>query len=100
MATINPVSNVLLQFGTVYLAVEKKTGMRYAVKSISKRKAESDPNFRKDIRSEVGFGQLDEQGAEAIVSSCVYSKKRFVLSICLQSVCLLEGIQIPNLQLA
>lgn len=37
------------------MAVDKRTRKRYAMKSISKRKAESDPNFRKDIRTEVSI---------------------------------------------
>ena len=45
-----------MQFGVVTVAVCKRTRKRYAMKSISKRKAESDPNFRKDIRTEVGQG--------------------------------------------
>lgn len=48
------------------MAVDKRTRKRYAMKSISKRKAESDPNFRKDIRTEVGIGVVGCMGHAAV----------------------------------
>jgi hypothetical protein len=46
-------SHACTQFGVVNVAFEKKTGVKYAIKSMNKRKAEADPNFSKDIRTEV-----------------------------------------------
>ncbi|KAG1660138.1 hypothetical protein FOA52_003798 [Chlamydomonas sp. UWO 241] len=41
------------QFGTVYVAQDKRTLKRVAIKSMSKRKADLDPNFSKDVRTEI-----------------------------------------------
>ncbi|GAX73140.1 hypothetical protein CEUSTIGMA_g593.t1 [Chlamydomonas eustigma] len=42
------------QFGRVSIAINKKTGLRYAIKSISKRRSEAPVNkFCKDVRNEV-----------------------------------------------
>lgn len=43
----------VLQFGEVFAGTNKATGKRVAIKSMSKSKAEADPEFLKDIRREV-----------------------------------------------
>ena len=41
------------QFGVVSVAIDRSTGNRYAIKSMSKRRAEAPSTHSKDIRTEV-----------------------------------------------